>query len=217
MTRTKALFKKSPNISFNISMRLFAYAVIQSLLIFFAGYQANAQSKATIIGRFRIKNPAGNYYGGKKTMVFSQGGGKRKIYHVAKNDSGYFMFRVPHGYNSLTGIGYFSGGHFGLALPKDYAEVKLPNGSEVYYIGDIAVNWDINVQAALVTETHGGELTLVGVGSALRSKGFLYNQKEKRSPIQVSNEPATIARFAALMGLTPDQIHVSLMYFSKGF
>jgi hypothetical protein len=196
-------------------MRFIGRFLVAVLLIAFVHVSAFGREKATVVGRFRIMNASGKYYNGKKTLAFSHGN-KRKLYHIQQDDSGYFSFTLPPGYNSLTGVGYFSGGHFGLALPKGLFEVKLGQANTVYYIGDITLNWEIEIREAAVEETKTKELAIAGVGSALKKKNSLYNRKEKRSPINVVNEPGTITRLAETLKIDPAAVIVSLLHVSKG-
>jgi hypothetical protein len=197
-------------------MKFFFRSCLAGILVALLCSVAVAQRKVVVVGRFRIRNVEGKYYGGKKTLAFSHGG-KRKLYHIHRDDSGYFMLRLPHGYNSLSGVGYFTGSkHYGLAFPKETFETKLEPADKVFYIGDIILNWEIEVHAAEVFETKDKGLAISGVGSALRKSGYLYNLKEKRSPINVTNEPRTVARFAEQLGMPASDITSSLLHMSKG-
>jgi hypothetical protein len=173
---------------------------------------ASAQEKVTVVGRFSIKSPNGRYYADKRTIVFTQGLDKRKLYHIGRKDSGYFMFKLPHGYNTLTGVGYFDHGkHYGLKLPRGLAEVKTKGDDRIYYIGDITLNWEIVVVAATV-EKGANEQYISGVGSALMQSKYLLYSKDGRLPVTVKNNPETVARFTRNLEVDSSQITTSLLY-----
>jgi hypothetical protein len=153
---------------------------------------ANAQPRATVVGRFRIRNPNGKYYTGPKALVFVEGFNNEHTCRIKKKDSGYFEMKLPRGFSYLKKIHYYDQVDYFKKLPERYVELKLDLADHIYYIGDIVVTWDIEV----TDENQQSNYFAGGLIGYLIANAIDDAKPSEAKPVTVSIEPATIARFA---------------------
>src|ERR1043165_315141 len=141
-----------------LSMKFLVRGIAQALLmIVCVGSLAVAQQKATVVGRFRIRNPNGNYYGKTKTLVFLDAFNHKHSCNIKRKDSGYFSIQLPLWHNYLTYVHYSDQGDYEKKLPEKYVELTLDSVGRIYYIGDIVMNWDVELKDEI-------KITFVGLG-----------------------------------------------------
>ncbi len=183
-------------------------SLIFALLLLCAN--AMAEPKATIVGRFRIKNPSGLFYGKSKSLEFVQEKGARRQCLIRKKDSGYFSMKLIPGINVLKQIHYLDGTDYIKNLPEYYARIDINTSDNIYYVGDIVVTWDVLLKDESSVSKIGGGLVGALVGMSLDNK-----RDSEAKTLEVSIEPATIARFARELELDSASIIIAPLHIDK--